>query len=148
MPCASLCDTPADWSRPLDAIPKKRGPKTDVLEALLKRVNGLEKRLKDENKAASPPDPADESAIAETVATVAAATVAPDSEESREQQDHQESRSVSTEPPVIDHAPRPPPPYHKPTARWAYLSTCIVYIYSNTSQDSNRNSTTVQLCAS
>ncbi|KAI7164654.1 aldolase, partial [Hortaea werneckii] len=31
-----------------DAIPKKRGPKTDVLEALLKRVNGLEKRLKDE----------------------------------------------------------------------------------------------------
>ncbi|PPJ56201.1 hypothetical protein CBER1_10338 [Cercospora berteroae] len=34
-----------------DAIPKKRGPKTDVLEALLKRVNGLEKRLKDEQKA-------------------------------------------------------------------------------------------------
>ncbi|KAK5116665.1 hypothetical protein LTR62_007339 [Meristemomyces frigidus] len=33
-----------------DAIPKKRGPKTDVLEALLKRVNGLEKRLKDEKK--------------------------------------------------------------------------------------------------
>lgn len=33
-----------------DAIPKKRGPKTDVLEALLKRVNGLEKRLKDEDK--------------------------------------------------------------------------------------------------
>ncbi|GAB7361535.1 hypothetical protein MBLNU230_g1589t1 [Neophaeotheca triangularis] len=31
-----------------DAVPKKRGPKTDVLEALLKRVNGLEKRLKDE----------------------------------------------------------------------------------------------------
>ncbi|KAK3671834.1 hypothetical protein LTR78_008199 [Recurvomyces mirabilis] len=38
-----------------DAIPKKRGPKTDVLEALLKRVNGLEKRLKDEKK----PDSAD-----------------------------------------------------------------------------------------
>ncbi|KXT03679.1 hypothetical protein AC578_5173 [Pseudocercospora eumusae] len=37
-----------------DAIPKKRGPKTDVLEALLKRVNGLEKRLKDETKDASP----------------------------------------------------------------------------------------------
>ncbi|KAI5359756.1 hypothetical protein Slin15195_G116150 [Septoria linicola] len=37
-----------------DAIPKKRGPKTDVLEALLKRVNGLEKRLKDEQKSASP----------------------------------------------------------------------------------------------
>lgn len=37
-----------------DAIPKKRGPKTDVLEALLKRVNGLEKRLKDEQKSSSP----------------------------------------------------------------------------------------------
>ncbi|PKX93163.1 transcription factor domain-containing protein [Aspergillus novofumigatus IBT 16806] len=33
-----------------DAVPKKRGPKTDVLEALLKRVDGLEKRLQDENK--------------------------------------------------------------------------------------------------
>ena len=39
-----------------DAIPKKRGPKTDVLEALLKRVNGLEKRLKDEKKPDSPED--------------------------------------------------------------------------------------------
>lgn len=37
-----------------DAIPKKRGPKTDVLEALLKRVNGLEKRLKDEKGDGSP----------------------------------------------------------------------------------------------
>lgn len=27
-------------------MPKKRGPKTDVLEALLKRVDGLEKRLR------------------------------------------------------------------------------------------------------
>ncbi|KAL2131503.1 hypothetical protein VTI74DRAFT_4945 [Chaetomium olivicolor] len=31
-----------------DAVPKKRGPKTDVLEALLKRVDGLEARLKDQ----------------------------------------------------------------------------------------------------
>ncbi|KAL2836244.1 type I 3-dehydroquinase-domain-containing protein [Aspergillus pseudoustus] len=31
------------------AVPKKRGPKTDVLEALLKRVDGLEKRLQDDN---------------------------------------------------------------------------------------------------
>ncbi|KAI1327214.1 hypothetical protein F5Y16DRAFT_372358 [Xylariaceae sp. FL0255] len=30
-----------------DAVPKKRGPKTDVLEALLKRVDGLEAQLKD-----------------------------------------------------------------------------------------------------
>lgn len=33
-----------------DAVPKKRGPKTDVLEALLKRVDGLERRLKDEQR--------------------------------------------------------------------------------------------------
>ncbi|OBT63842.1 hypothetical protein VE03_06646 [Pseudogymnoascus sp. 23342-1-I1] len=33
-----------------DAVPKKRGPKTDVLEALLKRVDGLERRLKDEKQ--------------------------------------------------------------------------------------------------
>ncbi|KHN96142.1 uncharacterized protein MAM_05990 [Metarhizium album ARSEF 1941] len=32
-----------------DAVPKKRGPKTDVLEALLKRVDGLEARLKEKN---------------------------------------------------------------------------------------------------
>ena len=38
----------------IDAIPKKRGPKTDVLEALLKRVDGLEKRLRDEKKSTSP----------------------------------------------------------------------------------------------
>jgi hypothetical protein len=31
-------------------VPKKRGPKTDVLEALLKRVDGLEKRLHSEGK--------------------------------------------------------------------------------------------------
>lgn len=29
-------------------MPKKRGPKTDVLEALLKRVDGLEQKLKDQ----------------------------------------------------------------------------------------------------
>ncbi|KID66951.1 N-terminal binuclear Zn cluster-containing/DNA binding domain-containing protein, partial [Metarhizium brunneum ARSEF 3297] len=31
------------------AVPKKRGPKTDVLEALLKRVDGLEAKLKEKN---------------------------------------------------------------------------------------------------
>ncbi|PKY01902.1 putative fungal-specific transcription factor [Aspergillus campestris IBT 28561] len=36
------------------AIPKKRGPKTDVLEALLKRVDGLEKRLQDDSHPLSP----------------------------------------------------------------------------------------------
>jgi len=39
----------------IDAVPKKRGPKTDVLEALLKRVDGLEKKLRDEKKTHSPP---------------------------------------------------------------------------------------------
>ncbi|KAI1799099.1 fungal-specific transcription factor domain-containing protein [Daldinia bambusicola] len=33
-----------------DAVPKKRGPKTDVLEALLKRVDGLEAQLKDHKR--------------------------------------------------------------------------------------------------
>ncbi|KAF2809303.1 uncharacterized protein BDZ99DRAFT_26366 [Mytilinidion resinicola] len=39
-----------------DAVPKKRGPKTDVLEALLKRVDVLEKRLHTEKKSDSSPD--------------------------------------------------------------------------------------------
>jgi hypothetical protein len=37
-------------------VPKKRGPKTDVLEALLKRVDGLEKRLVSEGKSDEPAD--------------------------------------------------------------------------------------------
>ncbi|KAG9728012.1 hypothetical protein KCU75_g19787, partial [Aureobasidium melanogenum] len=48
-----------------DAVPKKRGPKTDVLEALLKRVNGLEKRLKDEGK--DPDEDTSEAVVAESV---------------------------------------------------------------------------------
>ncbi|SPO06620.1 related to nitrate assimilation regulatory protein nirA [Cephalotrichum gorgonifer] len=46
-----------------DAVPKKRGPKTDVLEALLKRVDGLEAKLKEKNSesptTASTPDSRD-----------------------------------------------------------------------------------------
>ncbi|KAL2019718.1 hypothetical protein VTK56DRAFT_9255 [Thermocarpiscus australiensis] len=38
-----------------DAVPKKRGPKTDVLEALLKRVDGLEARLKDKKPQSDTP---------------------------------------------------------------------------------------------
>jgi hypothetical protein len=37
----------------IDAVPKKRGPKTDVLEALLKRIDGLEKQLQPEDELAS-----------------------------------------------------------------------------------------------
>jgi hypothetical protein len=44
----------------VDAVPKKRGPKTDVLEALLKRVDGLERRLKDEKKSNSSNSPKNE----------------------------------------------------------------------------------------
>lgn len=40
-----------------DAVPKKRGPKTDVLEALLERVDGLEKRLQDKKNPISPTSP-------------------------------------------------------------------------------------------
>ncbi|KAI8207437.1 Fungal specific transcription factor domain-containing protein [Colletotrichum sp. SAR 10_76] len=37
------------------AVPKKRGPKTDVLEALLKRVDGLEAKLKEKNEGEKTP---------------------------------------------------------------------------------------------
>jgi hypothetical protein len=40
-----------DFLQLADAVPKKRGPKTDVLEALLKRVDGLEQRLKEKKSA-------------------------------------------------------------------------------------------------
>jgi hypothetical protein len=45
----------------VDAVPKKRGPKTDVLESLLKRVDGLEKRLKDEKQPGDSSSPKQES---------------------------------------------------------------------------------------
>ncbi|KAI0146940.1 hypothetical protein GGR57DRAFT_279677 [Xylariaceae sp. FL1272] len=38
-----------------DAVPKKRGPKTDVLEALLKRVDGLEAQLKEKKTSDTSP---------------------------------------------------------------------------------------------
>lgn len=52
-----------------DAIPKKRGPKTDVLEALLKRVDGLEQRLKDEKKSNSPDNESSPTAREEVIQT-------------------------------------------------------------------------------
>lgn len=39
------CSTINDVYARTDAVPKKRGPKTEVLEELLKRIDGLEKRL-------------------------------------------------------------------------------------------------------
>ncbi|KAG9246429.1 hypothetical protein BJ878DRAFT_540277 [Calycina marina] len=38
------------------AVPKKRGPKTDSVKALLKRVHGLEKKLREEKKTSTPPN--------------------------------------------------------------------------------------------
>ncbi|KAF2002725.1 hypothetical protein P154DRAFT_136521 [Amniculicola lignicola CBS 123094] len=49
-----------------DAVPKKRGPKTDVLEALLKRVDGLEKRLHSEGKSTDLPEDAESSTSPDT----------------------------------------------------------------------------------
>lgn len=61
-----------------DAVPKKRGPKTDVLEALLKRVDGLEAKLKSKKEqpglpssetVASATEEASSSAVAESATT-------------------------------------------------------------------------------
>ncbi|KAK8069488.1 hypothetical protein PG994_006104 [Apiospora phragmitis] len=49
-----------------DAVPKKRGPKTDVLEALLKRVDGLEQKLKDQKNSDSSPTIEEAPALAAT----------------------------------------------------------------------------------
>lgn len=46
-----------------DAVPKKRGPKTDAIEALLKRVDSLEKRLHEENKDKQPNEKKEEQHI-------------------------------------------------------------------------------------
>ncbi|KAK8879517.1 fungal-specific transcription factor domain-containing protein [Apiospora arundinis] len=49
-----------------DAVPKKRGPKTDVLEALLKRVDGLEQKLKDQKNSDASPTAEEAPALAAT----------------------------------------------------------------------------------
>ncbi|KAI1443285.1 hypothetical protein F5Y02DRAFT_429011 [Annulohypoxylon stygium] len=54
-----------------DAIPKKRGPKTDVLEALLKRVDGLEAQLKDRRQSDASPT-TEHIVVEETLGSVAA----------------------------------------------------------------------------
>ncbi|THX17642.1 hypothetical protein D6D17_02451 [Aureobasidium pullulans] len=89
-----------------DAVPKKRGPKTDVLEALLKRVNGLEKRLKDEGK--DPDDNTQEVTIAESV---------------RDAVDKKPTKNALTPPDAVPPAaetqptqqPRPQPPQRHPS---------------------------------
>lgn len=56
-----------------DAVPKKRGPKTDILEALLKRVDGLERRLKDEKQLNASKDSPSEARSADTTDDVPSA---------------------------------------------------------------------------
>jgi hypothetical protein len=57
-----------------DAVPKKRGPKTDVLEALLKRVDGLEKRLHTEGKSDDADDDTQQSPVSEAATDTKSAT--------------------------------------------------------------------------
>ncbi|KAG7128272.1 putative transcriptional regulatory protein PB1A11.04c like [Verticillium longisporum] len=59
-----------------DAVPKKRGPKTDVLEALLKRVDGLEAKLKEKNAGEkTPTEPAAPGPLDEEASSSSAAEV-------------------------------------------------------------------------
>lgn len=53
-----------------DAVPKKRGPKTDVLEALLKRVDGLEAKLREKNDEDASPTSASAPTSGKTDASV------------------------------------------------------------------------------
>ena len=55
-------------------MPKKRGPKTDVLEALLKRVDGLEAKLKEKKEQELPSTPTLENAPNITDETSSTAT--------------------------------------------------------------------------
>lgn len=55
-------------------MPKKRGPKTDVLEALLKRVDGLEAKLKEKKENENPGSPTTEDGPPTPVATSSAPT--------------------------------------------------------------------------
>ncbi|KAH6690623.1 fungal-specific transcription factor domain-containing protein [Plectosphaerella plurivora] len=64
-----------------DAVPKKRGPKTDVLEALLKRVDGLEAKLKEKN--AGEQTPAEQQAPS-LIAEDASSSSAPEPSEDNE----------------------------------------------------------------
>lgn len=78
----------------VDAIPKKRGPKTDVLEALLRRVDGLERRLKhgDEPLEADHSGSSLKDAILETVRS----SSSPDGAQSHSEPSRAESATTSS----------------------------------------------------
>lgn len=65
-----------------DAVPKKRGPKTDVLEALLKRVDGLEAKLKEKNAGEQTPTEPAPSLTAEDASSSSAPEPSEDNEPS------------------------------------------------------------------
>ncbi|CAK7204489.1 hypothetical protein SEUCBS139899_007246 [Sporothrix eucalyptigena] len=65
-----------------DAVPKKRGPKTDVLEALLKRVDGLEQKLKDQKKDGTGDDAGADSSEASAAGTASGSGISPSSDNS------------------------------------------------------------------
>lgn len=59
-----------------DAVPKKRGPKTDVLEALLKRVDGLEAKLKEKKERPTTPSSEDAPPLVDEAPSSSSVTVA------------------------------------------------------------------------
>jgi hypothetical protein len=63
-------------------VPKKRGPKTDVLEALLKRVDGLEQQLKDKKRSGSSPAPDEVAPLSATTEDEASSATATEPQES------------------------------------------------------------------
>ncbi|KAL1903816.1 hypothetical protein Sste5344_010477 [Sporothrix stenoceras] len=63
------------------AVPKKRGPKTDILEALLKRVDGLEQQLKDQKEKGGD-DGGAEGSEASAVGSGSGSGISPSSDES------------------------------------------------------------------
>ncbi|ROV93749.1 hypothetical protein VSDG_06935 [Cytospora chrysosperma] len=101
-----------------DAVPKKRGPKTDVLEALLKRVDGLEAKLKEKKErpttptSEDAPPPVDEAPSSSTV-TVTAKESSGDDGETKSRSDVDTTRVVDVADSVVytpstSSAPSPP----------------------------------------
>jgi hypothetical protein len=83
---------------PADAVPKKRGPKTDVLEALLKRVDGLEARLKD--KKTDQEGETSESAVVDAPEASTSAQTASNTTAAAKTEVAQESRDSTLFPPI------------------------------------------------
>lgn len=92
----------------IDAVPKKRGPKTDVLEALLKRVDGLEAKLK-EKKDQPGASPTDASSLIPTSATAAPAGASSPTTAAAAQDPSSSKKPVSGDSIEVKTQPVPPP---------------------------------------